>query len=83
MSACHVNNFPYNFCMGVDIVRIKELREKKGWTLQQAAEAAGMNSRQRWSDIESGRNPDLRVTTLEAIAKALGVSAKSLLTDGK
>jgi transcriptional regulator with XRE-family HTH domain len=65
--------------MAVDFDRIKELREKLKLSQQEAADLAGINSRQRWNDIESGRNPNMRVDTLEAIAKALGVKPADLL----
>jgi hypothetical protein len=35
----------------------------------------------RWSDIERGRRPDMRISTLRAIALALGVSISDLLAD--
>lgn len=69
--------------MGVDFNKIKSLREKLGLTMEQAADAAGFSGRQAWYNVESGRQPDLRISTLEAIAKALGVSAKSLLAEPK
>ena len=40
-------------------------------------------SRQRWNDIESGRKTNIELETLAAIAGALGVPAKDLLTEGK
>ncbi len=69
--------------MGLDTERIKAQREKLGLSQQEAAEKAGMGSRQRWNDVESGRKANISIETLEAIAKALGLSAKSLLTDAK
>lgn len=69
--------------MGLDFDKIKTAREKKKWTQAEAATAAGLGSAQRWNDIESGRRTNITLETLEAIAKALGVSAKSLLSEGK
>lgn len=65
--------------MGIDIEKIKSLREKKGLTQQEAAEAAGLEIKQRWNQIETGRTNNVTVETLEAVAKALGVKAKDLL----
>jgi transcriptional regulator with XRE-family HTH domain len=69
--------------MGLDVEKIKSLREKLGLSMQDAAEKAGIGSRQNWNKIESGANTNVKLETLEAIAKALGVSAKSLLKDEK
>ena len=65
--------------MGLDIKKIKSLREKKGLSQDQAAAAAGLNDRQAWHRIESGANTNVKLETLERIAAALGVSAKSLI----
>jgi transcriptional regulator with XRE-family HTH domain len=63
----------------IDIEKIKALREKLGLSQAEAAEKAGMNGRQDWSAIETGRRPGITVATLEKIASALGVRAKDLL----
>ena len=63
----------------LDLKKIKDLREKKGWTFGQASQEAGFSSRQQWQNIESGRSASLTLKTLEKIAKALGVKAKDLL----
>jgi transcriptional regulator with XRE-family HTH domain len=59
---------------------IKQLRERRRLTQQQAADASGM-SRSRWAEIEAGMaqgsNPSL--DRIEAIAKALGVGVARLL----
>jgi len=62
--------------------RIRELREAKGWTQQQAATAAGLSSRQHWNNIESGRQKarSISVEQLERIAEAFGVAVGDLLT---
>lgn len=65
--------------ISVDIDKIKRLREERGLTMEQAAKLAGLPSRQRWNDLEAGRKPDIRVSTLEAVAKALGVKPADLL----
>jgi transcriptional regulator with XRE-family HTH domain len=61
---------------------VKALRGSLGLTQQQAADKAGMSTRQQWNDIESGRqSPSL--DTLGKIARALGVDAADLLVKGK
>jgi transcriptional regulator with XRE-family HTH domain len=65
--------------MGVDTGKIKRLREQKGLTQAEAAEAAGLANRQHWNQIETGLRDNLTITTLEKIASALGVKAKDLL----
>ncbi len=63
----------------VDHEKIRTLRVTRGWTQEQAATAAGIGGRQRWSDIETGRKGGITIATLDRIADALGVSAKELL----
>jgi transcriptional regulator with XRE-family HTH domain len=64
--------------MGVDLDKIRSLREKLKLSQEAAAIKAGFTSRQAWYKIESGQQEPL-VSTLERIAKALGVKAKDLL----
>ena len=64
--------------MPLDTDKIKALREKLGWSMQDAAEKAGLRSRQHWHGIESG-STNVTLSTLEAVASALGVRAKDLL----
>lgn len=63
----------------LDTEKIKALREKLGLTQEQAANKAGLESRQAWNKIEAGRQPSITLTTLDKIAAALGVKAKDLL----
>lgn len=65
--------------MPIDCEKIRTLRRQKGLTMEEAAKAAGFASRQAWSRIESGGQPNLGVQLLERIAAALGVHAKDLL----
>jgi transcriptional regulator with XRE-family HTH domain len=65
--------------MPVDLAKVRELRERRGLTLAQAAKAAKLSNRQRWHQIESGTTPTITVATLDRIAAALGVKAKDLL----
>ena len=48
-------------------------------TQEQAANRAGLNSRQDWNGIESGRRESITLIILARVAKALGVKAKELL----
>ncbi len=61
------------------IKRIKELREKLKLTQAEAAKAAGLKSKQAWSNIENGYQKNLTIDTLERVAKALHVKGKELL----
>lgn len=63
----------------VDIAKIEALREKLGWSQEEAAQRTGLGTRQAWNHIVTGRRADLRVSQLERIAAALGVKAKDLL----
>lgn len=65
--------------MPLDTDRIKSLREKLGLTQEEASQRAGLGTRQRWHQIESGAIPNIELATLEAIAAALGVKARDLL----
>lgn len=66
----------------VNFARIKQLRTRQGLSFSAAAEAAGWGRKpQRWYGIERGTRPDLRVSTLMDVAKALGVKAGSLLIE--
>jgi len=65
--------------MPINTQKIRELRLAKGWTMEQAAIAAGMDTKQAWYRIETGGQPNMGVQLLERVAKALGVKAKDLL----
>jgi transcriptional regulator with XRE-family HTH domain len=67
--------------MRVDTVKIKRLREKKGLSQRQAAEAAGWKTAQQWSAIENGKHGNPRVKTLGAMATVLGCRVDQLLTE--
>src|SRR5229473_1957236 len=61
--------------------QVRALREGRGWTQEQLAEAAGL-SRDAISRIERGdREPKL--VTLEAIASAVGLELAQLLASEK
>lgn len=64
--------------------KIREIRERMGLTQTEAAKRAGFKGgdqggKQQWYLIESGRRSDIVLSTLDKIAKALGISAKELL----
>jgi len=57
--------------------RLHQLREAKGWTLEELAEAAGMNELQV-GHIERGAS-DVKLSTILKLARALGITASELL----
>lgn len=59
--------------------KIRQLRKAKGWTLADAAREAGMNSGEQWRQIEAGIRRDPSISTIERMAKALGVTVNDLL----
>lgn len=54
-------------------VRLKELREGKGLSLQDVADLSGASKAHIW-DIERGKSQNPTINTAVAIATALGVS---------
>ena len=65
--------------MGLDTDKIRNLRERLGLTQEQAAEKAGLSSRQSWDNIEAGRQPKLQLDILERVADALGLNLHDVL----
>jgi transcriptional regulator with XRE-family HTH domain len=61
--------------------RLKSLRDKAGMTQQQVATAAGL-SMSLITQLEQGSKSDPRLSTLRALAGALGVSLDELTGDG-
>lgn len=60
------------------VVRIRAVREQKGWSQAELAERAG--TRQATiSEIETGRNSRIDLSLLERIAVALGVEPGELI----
>ena len=57
--------------------RIKELRQKRGLTQEEAAEKAGIKYKY-YQEMESANLRDMRFSTLEKIAKGLGVKLSQL-----
>lgn len=58
--------------------RLKKLRQRAGLTQEQFAEIAGM-SYKYYQQIEAGRKRDLRLSTLEKLAKAHHIELFQLL----
>jgi transcriptional regulator with XRE-family HTH domain len=58
--------------------RIRSLRKDRGWTQEELAHRSGLN-RSYMSDVECGRS-DLSLSTLQKIARPLGISVAELLT---
>ena len=58
--------------------RLRLLREKCGLTQEAFAERAGLQYK-HYQAVEAGRKPDLRISTLEKLAKALGLEPWELL----
>lgn len=64
-------------------VRLRDLREARGWGIEEAAEAAGMHPKhlQRLERLEPvpSHDPNVTLKTLAALATAYGVSIPALL----
>lgn len=65
----------------LDTKAMKARRTKLGLTMQQAAEAAGLGSKQAWNNIENGGKTNVELDTLGRIATALKCKPKDLLTE--
>lgn len=63
----------------LDTAKMRTLRTRAGLSMEDAAKAAKMPNRQQWYAIESGRKADVRISTLNKIAAALGVKSRDLL----
>lgn len=62
-------------------LRLKQVREEKGYSIRALAERCGIGFATVYR-IEAGRTTP-RFATLERLAKALGVSVKDLIENGK
>jgi transcriptional regulator with XRE-family HTH domain len=63
----------------LDLDRMEALREKLGISMEEAARRAQLSGgRKQWWNIVRGTG-DVRLSTLERVAAALGVKAKDLL----
>jgi transcriptional regulator with XRE-family HTH domain len=63
----------------LDFEKVRRLRIRRKLSMSQAAAAAGLRGRQRWYQIESGKQANLTIDTLNKVAAALGVRGKDLL----
>ena len=59
--------------------RLKQLREARGLTQEQFSEASGI-SYKYYQAVEAGRKRDLRLSTLERLAKAHGLELWQLFS---
>jgi transcriptional regulator with XRE-family HTH domain len=62
-------------------VNVKKLRQAAGWSQQQLATLAGL-SMSAVALIEQGKKPDPHLSTVVALAGALGVSLDELVGQG-
>ena len=60
------------------LARIRQLRETKGLTQEAFAEKAGLTYKY-YQHVEAGRRRDIRLSTLEKLAKALNLELWELL----
>jgi transcriptional regulator with XRE-family HTH domain len=58
---------------------MEERRAELGWSMAEAAEKAGLTSKGHWSDIVRGAKSNVRLSTLEQIAKALKLKPQDLI----
>lgn len=59
--------------------RLKALREERGWTQEKFAEHAGM-AYKYYQAVEAGRKRELRLSTLERLARGHEMEVWQLLT---
>jgi transcriptional regulator with XRE-family HTH domain len=62
----------------IDRHKLRQVRRALRWTQQDLADRSGVQ-RSTVSKIESGRRRNLRTSTLQSLARALGVTADELL----
>lgn len=60
------------------IERLRELRALTGLTQEKLAEKAGLRYK-HYQAVEAGRKPDVRLSTVERVAKAFGIETWELL----
>ena len=60
------------------LARVKQLREGRGLTQEAFAEKAGLGYKY-YQSVEAGRKRDIRLSTLEKLAKACGLELWELL----
>lgn len=62
--------------------RLRELRRDAGWTQEQLAEKAGLNYK-HYQEIERGGKREVRLSTLECLARAFGINIAGLFTENR
>jgi len=60
------------------LTRVREFREARGLSQEAFAEKAGLTYKY-YQHVEAGRKRDLRISTIEKLAKACGVELSELL----
>ena len=60
------------------IERLRDLRAIAGLTQEKLAEKAGLRYK-HYQAVEAGRKPDIRLSTVERVAKAFGIETWELL----
>lgn len=60
------------------LAKLKQLRQGRGWTQEEFAEKSGI-SYKYYQAVEAGRKKDLRLSTLERLAKAYQMEVWQLL----
>jgi transcriptional regulator with XRE-family HTH domain len=69
-----------NQCVPFDFKKVRRLRDAAGLTMAECARRGRLNGgAQRWNDLETGRYPNPRLDTLEAIAAALRCDISDLI----
>ena len=62
--------------------RIESMAARRGWTIEQLAAAGGLTTSTVYR-VTTGQTPDPRVSTVQAIAAALGITVDRLLSTPK
>ena len=75
-----MHDVPIEPLVPLDVERIRQIRVERGWSMAEAARRAGF-SRQRWHQVESGARPDPTFSTVDRMARALGVTILDLMSD--
>lgn len=60
------------------LMRIRTLREAHGFTQESFAERAGLTYK-HYQQVEAGRKPDIRLSTLIKMAEGLGLTLSELV----
>lgn len=65
----------------VDFGKIKEFRLKLGINQTEAAKRAGWQTQQQWANVENGKRPDPRLSTIVLVCRVLGCKVSEILKD--